>query len=727
MNMPAEKNNHIHQGFYNFVNEDVLPMTSLNAVQFWSDFEQLIADLAPRNRQLLSIRQEMQSAIDEYHHQHQGECFNAEAYEAFLRSIGYLVEEGKSFCVSTTHVDHEIASIAGPQLVVPIANERFALNAANARWGSMYDALYGTNVIPHTKGLKPCKLYNEARGKAVIEHARDYLDRVFPLESGSHHNVSNYMVYYKHMLACFPDGTHSGLKTPCQFVALTGHKEEPTSIVLRNNGLHAEIIINRQGKIGEHDIAGVDDIMIESALTTIMDFEDSVSTVDADDKIHAYKNWLGLMRGDLRATFEKDGSTHIRCMNKDRFYTDKNGEEYRVHGRALLLARNVGHLMTTELMLDSQGSLAPEGIVDAVITGLIGSLDLQQDTTHKAIRNSRSGSIYIVKPKMHGPDEVAFTCELFNRVEDMLGLERNTMKIGIMDEERRTTVNLKECIRMAKDRLVFINTGFLDRTGDEIHTSMHAGPFLPKAQIKEQPWISAYENWNVDIGLECGLPGHAQIGKGMWAMPDEMAQMMETKIDHPRAGANTAWVPSPTAATLHALHYHDVDVQAVQNRLKQRSRASLTDILTIPLLPAEGRHSLTNEQIERELENNIQGILGYVVRWVEMGVGCSKVPDINHIGLMEDRATLRISSQHIANWLNHHICNDMQVLEIMERMAHVVDAQNKGISGYVAMTPNTDQSLAFQAAKDLIFEGKSQPSGYTEPLLHHYRQLAKNR
>ncbi|GGA68567.1 malate synthase G [Neiella marina] len=723
MTMPAQQNSQINQDFYHFINNEVLPATDLNPVQFWQAFEQLVDDLSPVNQSLLDTRDRLQQQIDHYHHQHQGERFDADNYQEFLTSIGYLRDQGDDFTIETSNVDREIATIAGPQLVVPIANERFALNAANARWGSLYDALYGTDVIPRVNGLKPGKRYNEARGNAVIKQAKDYLDRVFPLEHGSHHNVSAYVVYYKHLLACFPDGTQSGLHTPCQFVGLTGHKEQPTAILMRNNGLHVELIINRKGRIGEHDLAGINDILIESAVTTIMDFEDSVAAVDAEDKIHAYRNWQGLIRGDLHASFEKSGSTMLRRMHKDRFYTGKNGEEIRLHGRSLLLCRNVGLLMTTDLMSNKHGQQAPEGIVDAVVTCLIAMQDLQKSETD-SFRNSRTGSIYIVKPKMHGPDEVAFTCNLFERVEQMLGLAANTVKIGIMDEERRTTVNLKACIREAKQRLCFINTGFLDRTGDEIHTSMHAGPFLPKASIKEQTWIKAYENWNVDIGLACGLPGKAQIGKGMWAMPDEMAQMMKTKIDHPRAGANTAWVPSPTAATLHALHYHDVDVFAVQQGLKQRPTAKLADILTIPLM-AESQQNFSHEDVDRELENNIQGILGYVVRWIDLGVGCSKVPDINHIGLMEDRATLRISSQHIANWLHHGICNDGQVQKAMLRMAQVVDQQNEGTAGYQPMSANPDKSLAFQAARALIFEGEHQPSGYTEPLLHHYRLLVK--
>ncbi len=727
MSMPLEKNNHINEGFYDFINEEVLPLSSLKKDKFWDDLHQLISGLAPLNRDLLTTRNRMQSQIDDWHRANRGQEFDQDAYQAFLTEIGYLVEEGEDFSITTTNVDEEIASIAGPQLVVPVKNARFALNAANARWGSFYDALYGTDVIPKCDGLKAGKHYNRARGNHVIDYAKEFLDETFPLSIGSHSDVTSYMVYYQHLLAVFPDGSSCGLKAPRQFVALSGHKSEPTSVVLKNNGLHIEIIFDRNGVNGKKDLAGIDDIQVEAALTTIMDFEDSVAAVDSDDKIEAYRNWLGLVQGDLTARFEKDGQSVKRGLNKDKILTLKNGGEYRLHGRSLLLARNVGHLMDTELLQDEQGNYAPEGIVDAVVTALIGALDLQHDksTCRDLKRNSRTGSIYIVKPKMHGPEEVKFTCTLFSAVEDMLDLERNTLKLGIMDEERRTTVNLKECIRQAKERVVFINTGFLDRTGDEIHTSMQAGPFLPKSEIKNQPWITAYENWNVDIGLACGLQGKAQIGKGMWAMPDEMSKMMAEKINHPRSGANTAWVPSPSAAILHALHYHQVDVFSAQGEIKQRERALLSDILTIPLM--QDKDGLSATEVKQELENNIQGILGYVVRWIEMGIGCSKVPDINNVGLMEDRATLRISSQHIANWLLHGICDEIQVLNIMQQMAKVVDQQNQGVEGYISMTPDTQKSTAFQAARKLIFSGLEQPNGYTEPLLHHYRLVAKSK
>ncbi|WP_416307244.1 malate synthase G [Neptunicella sp. SCSIO 80796] len=720
MNMPQQKNCLINQEFYTFINEDVLPLHNLPQAKFWDDFIQLIDDLAPVNRQLLLTREGLQQQIDDWHLKHQGQAFDADKYQAFLHEIGYIVEQGPDFSIETQNVDDEITTIAGPQLVVPAKNARFALNAANARWGSLYDALYGSDVIPKSNGLKPCKTHNAARGQHVIAYAKDFLDQAFPLVNGSHHDVTSYVVYFQHLMAFFPDGSKSGLKQPCQFVALSGHKSEPETILLKNNGLHVEIQFDRNGFNGARDIANIDDILLEAAVSTIIDCEDSVAAVDAEDKIEVYRNWLGLMQGDLQASFDKDGKTCVRRLNRDKLFTAPDGEDYLLHGRSLLLVRNVGHLMESDLIQQQSGEFAPEGIIDAVVTSLIGALDLHKE---QGIRNSRTGSIYIVKPKMHGPDEVMFSCQLFNRVETMLGLAPNTIKIGIMDEERRTSVNLKECIRMAKQRLVFINTGFLDRTGDEIHTSMQAGAFLPKASIKSEPWIQAYENRNVDIGLQCGLAGKAQIGKGMWAMPDEMQQMMAQKIAHPRAGATTAWVPSPTAAILHAMHYHQVNVAGVQKQLAQRAESPLADLLKIALIPEQ--MTLSANEIEQELENNIQGLLGYVVRWIDAGVGCSKVPDINNIGLMEDRATLRISSQHIANWLRHGICTEQQVLNIMHCMAQVVDQQNSGVVGYRPMMSDIDNNLAFQAAKALIFEGVQQPSGYTEPLLHKYRCLAK--
>jgi malate synthase len=720
MNLAQQKQSEIDSGFYNFINQEVLPHTNLNADDFWFDLMKLVNDFSPLNSQLLATRKTMQKQIDDWHQSHQN--FDQPDYLTFLKEIGYLVEQGESFNIDTENVDSEISTLAGPQLVVPVQNARFALNAANARWGSLYDAYYGTDVIQKTGALKPGSEFNIARGERVITLAKDFLDEVFPLDSGSHHDVLSYLVYYQHLLAFFPDGSKTGLKTPSQFIALDGSKSDPSYLLLKNNGLHIGIVIDRHGKIGCSDLSGIDDIQVESALTTIMDFEDSISAVDAEDKVEAYKNWLGLIKGDLSANFSKDGKQMTRQLNQDKAFIDKDGEKYVVHGRALLMVRNVGHLMGSDLIQDDNGNNAPEGIIDAAITALIGSLDLQDKTDNK-IRNSRSGSIYIVKPKMHGPDEVAFTCDLFSRVEEMLKLQPNTIKLGIMDEERRTSVNLKECIRVAKSRVVFINTGFLDRTGDEIHTSKEAGAVYPKALIKTMPWFDAYENNNVDVGLACGFSGKAQIGKGMWAMPDEMKKMMKEKIQHPLSGANTAWVPSPTAATLHALHYHQVDVFKEQLKIAQRPAAKLTDLLTLPIMPSD--YPLSSEEIEKELENNIQGILGYVVRWVEMGIGCSKVPDINNVGLMEDRATLRISSQHIANWLRHDICSTEQVSRIMRNMAEIVDKQNAGVPGYQNMSPNYETNYAFQAAEALIFEGYDQPNGYTEPLLHEYRMFAK--
>ena len=716
MNMPVTLSYQIDQQFAEFINQEVLPKTNLESADFWSGLISILEDLTPTNDALLAERDRIQSAIDTFHREHNGELDMA-TYKAFLKDIGYLCEDIEDFTITPNNVDSEIAKVCGPQLVVPVDNARFVLNAANARWGSLYDALYGTNVIPQTEELTAKGNYNPKRGAKVIDFARSFLDEIFPLNHGSHRDVTCYTIYFQHLLAYFEDGTSAGLLTPSQFAGYSGDINAPSSVLFMNNGLHAELQINRAGTIGKHDRAGIDDVRIESAITTIVDFEDSVSAVDAEDKVRAYRNWLGLMQGTLSSRFDKQGETVFRQMQRDRMFSAKDGDSYPLKGRALLMVRNVGHLMKTDLVRNAQSEPCYEGLVDAVITSLIASIDL---TTQQ---NSSTGSIYIVKPKMHGPKEVAFTCEIFSRVEALLGLEPNTIKLGIMDEERRTTVNLKQCIYEARERVVFINTGFLDRTGDEIHTSMQAGAFLPKEEIKQQAWIAAYEDRNVDIGLLTGFKGRAQIGKGMWAMPDEMARMLKEKVTHPKAGANTAWVPSPTAATLHALHYHYINVTKTQLALSQREMANLDDILSIPLLD----RSLSQEEIEHELENNVQGILGYMVRWVELGIGCSKVPDINDIGLMEDRATLRISSQHIANWLHHNICTEEQVLSVMTRMAAIVDKQNSNTPRYTPMSKDLDDSIAFTAAKDLIFNGCVQPNGYTEPVLHNYRKQLKSR
>ena len=702
-----------------FLKAEVLPGLEISEDNFWISLETIIEEFAPKNKALLEIRESMQEKIDAWHLSNPGQQKNLTLYKDFLNEIGYLCNESEDFSISTQNVDPEISSIAGPQLVVPVMNARFALNAANARWGSLYDALYGTDMISEDNDASRAGAYNPIRGDKVIEFAKNFLDENFSLNSASYADVISFSVKDGELKIELANGDVISLVRSAQFQGYIGDPDSPSGVLLKNNNLHAEIQIDPDHSVGATDPAGIKDVLLESAITTIQDCEDSVAAVDGEDKVTVYRNWLGLMKGDLKETFTKGGSEMTRSLNPDRNYISPDGSNLTLSGRSLMLVRNVGHLMTNPAILDKDDNEVPEGILDAMFTICIAMHDLNGNSD---VKNSQAGSIYIVKPKMHGPDEVQFTCDLFSAVEKSLNLPQLTTKVGIMDEERRTTVNLKECIRAAKDRVIFINTGFLDRTGDEIHTSMEAGPMIPKADMKKQPWILAYEDWNVDSGLETGFKGHAQIGKGMWPMPDEMLSMYQTKTMHPESGANCAWVPSPTGATLHAIHYHQILVSDRQQKLLERPKASINDILTIPVM--ENPQSLSNEDIQKELDNNAQGILGYVVRWVDQGVGCSKVPDINNIGLMEDRATCRISSQHIANWLHHSICSEDQVMDTMKRMALVVDQQNSGDPSYKSMGPSFD-GIAFKAACNLAIQGRVQPSGYTEPILHEMRLKLK--
>ena len=709
----------INSTLYEFVNNEILPGTDINSEDFWKKFGKVVHELAPINKALIQKREDIQKKIDVWHKENTGKDFNKDEYINFLKSISYLVDVKKDFKIDTLNVDEEISSIAGPQLVVPVDNARYAINAANARWGSLYDALYGTDVINGEKGTA----YNKERGNRVISYVRKFLNQVFPLKSEDWEEISKIQIEDEELIL-IKNGKNDYLKNKNQFLGFNGNKTHPTSILLKNNNLHVDIIIDPTSMIGKDDKANISDVIIESAISTIVDNEDSVAAVDAEDKVKCYRNWLGLMKGNLVANMEKNGKKFVRKLNQDRNYISKDGSKITLNGRALLLNRNVGHLMTSPAIILKDKSEIPEGIMDAFISTLCALHDF------KSKNNSKTNSFYIVKPKLHGPEEVAFTNSLFGKIEDTLKIQKYSIKVGIMDEERRTTVNLKECIREVKDRIVFINTGFLDRTGDEMHTSFESGPMIFKGEMKKSLWLNSYENWNVDIGLDCGFSGKAQIGKGMWAMPDKMKDMMDQKIGHPKSGANCAWVPSPTAATLHATHYHKINVFEEQKTIKSRDKAKLKDLLEIP---RADRPNWSVEEINRELENNAQGILGYVVRWIDQGVGCSKVPDINNIGLMEDRATLRISSQHIANWLHHNICTKEQVMSVMKKMAKIVDEQNEkdpaynrnGRSSYKKMSDNFESSIAFSAACDLVFKGRTQPSGYTEPLLHQKRLKRK--